>query len=172
MAEIKPADDHARFEVLPFDDIAAEAARLPRPARVTITCLPKDGPDRGVETAARVRQLGHSVTVNVAARMVRDRDHLDQLLAGMADAGVEDLFLIGGDIEEPLGDYSSAVELLPLVADHPERPELIGVAGYPEGHPLISDDELERALRAKSRLADYVVTQMCFDAQTLRGCPS
>ena len=169
MAEITPADDRARFEVLPFDDIAAEAARLPRPARVTITCLPKDGPDRGVETAARVRQLGHSVTVNIAARMVRDRDHLDQLLAGMADAGVEDLFLIAGDIEDPVGDYSSAVELLPLVADHPERPELIGVAGYPEGHPLISDDELERALRAKSRLADYVVTQMCFDAQTLRG---
>jgi methylenetetrahydrofolate reductase (NADPH) len=57
-----------------------------------------------VETAARLRQLGHSVTVHVAARMVRDRDHLDQLLAGMADAGIEDLFLIAGDVEEPVGD--------------------------------------------------------------------
>jgi methylenetetrahydrofolate reductase (NADPH) len=169
MVEIAPADERARFEVLPFDDIAVEAARLPRAVRVTITCSPKHGPDRGVETAARLRELGHSVTVHVAARMVRDRDHLDQLLAGMADAGVEDLFLIAGDVEDPVGEYSSAVELLALVADHPERPELIGVAGYPEGHPLISDEELERALRAKSRLADYVVTQMCFDAQTLRG---
>jgi methylenetetrahydrofolate reductase (NADPH) len=168
MVEITPADDRARFEVLPFEDIAAEAARLPRAVRVTVTCSPKHGPDRGVETAARLRQLGHSVTVHVAARMVRDREHLDQLLAGMADAGVEDLFLIAGDVEEPVGEYSSAMELLALVADHPERPELIGVAGYPEGHPLISDDELERALRAKSRLADYVVTQMCFDAGTLR----
>jgi methylenetetrahydrofolate reductase (NADPH) len=61
------------------------------------------------------------------------------------------------------------VELVALVADHPERPELIGVAGYPEGHPLISDEQLERAQRAKGRLADYVVTQMCFEAQTLRG---
>jgi methylenetetrahydrofolate reductase (NADPH) len=169
MVEIAPADDRARFEVLPFDDIAAEAARLPRAVRVTITCSGKHGPDRGVEMAARLRQLGHSVTVHVAARMVRDRDHLDQLLAGMADAGVEDLFLIAGDVEDPVGEYSSTVELLALVADHPERPELIGVAGYPEGHPLISDEELERALRAKSRLADYVVTQMCFDAQALRG---
>ena len=167
--EITPADDRARFEVLPFEDIAAEAARLPRAVRVTVTSSPKHGPDRGVETAARRRQLGHSVTVHVAARMVRDREHLDQLLAGMADAGVEDLFLIAGDVEDPVGEYSSAMELLALVADHPERPELIGVAGYPEGHPLISDDELERALRAKSRLADYVVTQMCFDAGTLRG---
>jgi methylenetetrahydrofolate reductase (NADPH) len=136
---------------------------------VVVTCLPKHGPDRGVETAARLRQLGRSLTVNVAARMVRDHDHLDQLLADMAGAGIEDLFLIGGDVEEPLGEYSSAVELLELVAGHPDRPELIGIAGYPEGHPLISDEELERALRAKSRLADYVVTQMCFDTEALRG---
>jgi methylenetetrahydrofolate reductase (NADPH) len=169
MAEITPADDRARFEVLPFDDIVEEAARLPRAAQVVVTCLPKHGPDRGVETAARLRQLGRSLTVNVAARMVRDHDHLDQLLADMAGAGIEDLFLIGGDVEEPLGEYSSAVELLELVAGHPDRPELIGIAGYPEGHPLISDEELERALRAKSRLADYVVTQMCFDTEALRG---
>jgi methylenetetrahydrofolate reductase (NADPH) len=168
MAEITPADDRARFEVLPFDDIVVEAARLPRAVRVAITCSPKHGPDGGLDMATRLCQLGHSLTVHVAARMVRDRDHLDRLLAGMADAGVEDLFLIAGDVQEPVGEYSSAVELLALVADHPERPELIGVAGYPEGHPLISDEELERALRAKSRLADYVVTQMCFDAETLR----
>jgi methylenetetrahydrofolate reductase (NADPH) len=169
MAEITPAEDRARFEVLPFDDIVAEAAGLPRAARVAVTCSAKHGPDRGLEMAARLRQLGHSVTVHVAARMVRDRDHLDRLLAGMADAEVEDLFLIGGDVEEPVGEYSSAVELLALADDHPQRPELIGVAGYPEGHPLISDEELEGALRAKSRSADYVVTQMCFDSEALRG---
>ena len=100
--------------------------------------------------------------------MVRDRDHLDQLLAGLADAAVDDLFLIGGDIEDPVGEYASAVDLLPLVVDHPQRPGLIGVAGYPEGHPRISTEELERALRDKSRLADYVVTQMCFDPEALR----
>ena len=169
MAEITSAHDRARFEVLPFDDIVEEAARLPRAVRVAVTCSPKHGPDRGLEKAARLRQLGHSLTVHVAARMVRDRDHLDGLLAGMADAGIGDLFLIGGDVEEPVGEYSSAGELLALVAGHPDRPELIGVAGYPEGHPLIEDEELERVLRAKSRLADYVVTQMCFDADTLRG---
>jgi methylenetetrahydrofolate reductase (NADPH) len=169
MAEITPADDRARFEVLPFDDIVEEAARLPRPARVTVTCSPKHGPDRGLEMAVRMCRLGHSPTVHVAARMVRDRDHLDRLLAGMADARIDDLFLIGGDVEDPVGEYSSAGELLELVADHPQRPELVGVAGYPEGHPLISDEELERVLRYKSRLADYVVTQMCFDAETLRG---
>jgi methylenetetrahydrofolate reductase (NADPH) len=169
MAEITPAEDRARFEVLPFDDIVEEAAQLPRAVRVAVTCSPKHGPDRGLETAVRLRELGHSLTVHVAARMVRDRDHLDRLLAGMADAGIGDLFLIGGDIEEPVGEYSSAGELLALVAGHPDRPELIGVAGYPEGHPLVADEELARALSAKAPFADYVVTQMCFDADTLRG---
>jgi methylenetetrahydrofolate reductase (NADPH) len=162
-------DDRARFEVLPFAGIAEEAARLPQPVQVTVTCSPKHGPDRGVEAAARLRELGHVVTVHVAARMVRDRDHLDQLLAGLARTGVHDLFLIGGDIDHPIGEYASAVELLPLVARHPQRTETIGIAGYPEDHPSIPTEELERALRDKSRLADYVVTQMCFDPEALRA---
>jgi methylenetetrahydrofolate reductase (NADPH) len=168
MGEVMPAEDRARFEVLPFPGIVEEAQRLPRPVRVTVTCSPKHGPDRAVETGGRLRQLGHSVTVHVAARMVRDREHLDQLLAGMADAEVDDLFLIGGDAEAPVGEFTSAVALLPLVDEHPQRPEMVGIAGYPEGHPRISDEELDGALREKSRLADYVVTQMCFDPEALR----
>jgi methylenetetrahydrofolate reductase (NADPH) len=168
MTDVTPEHDRARLEVLPLPGIVEEAARLPRPIRIAVTCSPKHGPDRGVEVAAQLRELDHTLTVHVAARMVRDRAHLDQLLAGLADAGVDDLFLIGGDIEDPVGEYSSALDLLPLVVDHPQRPGLIGVAGYPEGHPLISAEELERVLRDKSRLTDYVVTQMCFDLEALR----
>ena len=167
MGEVTPAEDRARFEVLPFPGIVEEAARLPRPVRVTVTCSPKQGPDRAVEVAAGLRRLDHSVTVHVAARMVRDRDHLGRLLAGLTDAGVDDLFLIGGDIEDPVGEYASAVDLLPLVVDHAQRPGMIGIAGYPEGHPRISGEDLDQALRDKSRLADYVVTQMCFDPEAL-----
>ena len=168
MTDVTPEHDRARLEVLPLAGIVEEVARLPRPIRIVVTCSPKHGPDRGVEVAAQLRELDHELTVNVAARMVRDRDHLDQLLAGLADAGVDDLFLIGGDIKDPVGEYSSALDLLPLVVDHPQRPGLIGVAGYPEGHPLISAEELGRVLRDKSRLADYAVTQMCFDPDALR----
>jgi methylenetetrahydrofolate reductase (NADH) len=168
MTDVTPEEDRARLEVLPLPGIVEEVARLPGPIRIVVTCSPKHGPDRGVEVAAQLRELDHSLTVNVAARMVRDRDHLDRLLAGLAEAGVDDMFLIGGDIEHPVGEYSSGLDLLPLVVDHPQRPGLIGVAGYPEGHPLISAEELERVLREKSRLADYVVTQMCFDPEALR----
>jgi methylenetetrahydrofolate reductase (NADPH) len=129
----------ARFEVLPFARSLEEAAQLPEKVRLTITCSPKHGPDRSVEMAAKLREMGHHVTVHVAARMVTDREHLDRILAAMAQAGVDDLFLIGGDADPPLGAYTSA----------------------------ISDEALAQALADKSRHADYVATQMCFDPDAL-----
>lgn len=163
-----PIDDNTAFEILPLGKSEEEAAQLPEPVRLTVTCSPKHGPDHSVEVAGRLHAMGHSVTTHIAARMVRDRAHLDALLQGMAAAGSDDLFLIGGDADPPLGQYKSAVEMLALVAEHPQRPARIGVAGYPEGHPLIETATLDQALLEKSRLADYVATQLCFDAGTLR----
>ena len=157
----------ARFEVLPFARSMEQASQLPEKVRLTVTCSPKHGPDRSVEVAARLRELGHQVTVHVAARMVTDRHHLDRILSAMAQAGADDMFLIGGDADPPLGAYASAVELLEVVATHPQRPRTIGIAGYPEGHPAIGDPALQQALTEKSRHADYVTTQMCFDPDAL-----
>jgi methylenetetrahydrofolate reductase (NADPH) len=159
----------ARFEVLPFARSMEESSQLPEKVRLTITCSPKHGPDRSVEVAARLRELGHQVTVHVAARMVTDRHHLDRILCAMAQAGADDMFLVGGDADPPLGAYASAVELLDIVATHPQRPRTIGIAGYPEGHPAIGDQALDQALTDKSRHADYVVTQMCFDPDALEA---
>lgn len=163
---IRPLET-ARFEVLPFARSLEEAARLPEQVRLTITCSPKHGPDRSIEVAGQLREMGHQVTIHVAARMVSDRDHLDRILAAMAQIGADDLFLIGGDADPPVGVYSSAVELLEVVSGHPQRPRTIGIAGYPEGHPAIPDTALAQALADKSRHADYVATQMCFDPETV-----
>jgi len=43
----------------------------------------------------------------------------------------------------------------------------IGIAAHPEGHPDIKDEVLIKELIKKKDLADYVVTQMCFDANIL-----
>jgi methylenetetrahydrofolate reductase (NADPH) len=156
----------AQFEVLPLERSVELAGQLPRPERLTVTCSPRHGPDESVAIARRLRALGHGVTVHVAARMVRDRAHLDDLLDGMAQAEA-DLFLIGGDATPPQGPWSSALDLLPVVAEHPQRPSEIGIAGYPEGHPLIDSGKLADALEQKSALAGYVTTQLCFDPEAL-----
>jgi methylenetetrahydrofolate reductase (NADPH) len=156
----------SQLEVLPLERSVELAAELPQPERLTVTCSPRHGPDESVAIARRLTDLGHDVTVHVAARMMRDRAHLDTLLDRMAQAEA-DLFLIGGDATPPEGEWSSAVELLPLVAEHPQRPAEIGIAGYPEGHPLIDSGTLADALKQKSALADYITTQLCFDPEAL-----
>jgi methylenetetrahydrofolate reductase (NADPH) len=99
--------------------------------------------------------------------MVRDGDHLDRLLERMAAAGIGDVFLIGGDASEPLGEYESALDLLPELRVHPLRPRSIGVGAYPEGHPLIDPDSLFAALSEKAAHADYMTTQLCFDPEAI-----
>jgi methylenetetrahydrofolate reductase (NADPH) len=155
------------FEILPVGAGEQQAAELSERVRLTVTCSPKHGPDRTVEVGTRLRALGHEVTVHLSARMVRDRAHLDELLATMAAAGIDDAFVIGGDSTEPVGAYTSAVELLPPIHEHPDRPRTLGIAGYPEGHPLIDPATLAAALAEKSRLADYVTTQLCFDPDAI-----
>ena len=156
-----------RFEVLPFARAEDEAAKLPEHVRLTVTCSPTHGLDCTIETATRLRLLGHAVTVHLAARMILDRDHLDRVLATMSDGGIDDALVIGGDATPPLGPYPSAGELLKLVNSHPRRPRVLGIAGYPEGHPLIDSARLVDVLQEKSHLADYVTTQLCFDPDVL-----
>jgi methylenetetrahydrofolate reductase (NADPH) len=157
----------SRFEILPFGKGETEAAELPEHVRLTVTASPSHSLEQTAEVATRLRALGHDLTAHIAARMVRDRAHLDELLASLAAADVGDAFVVGGDADPPAGTYASAVELLPVIAAHPQRPRTLGITGYPEGHPLIDSQALADALQQKSPLADYVATQLCFDAKAL-----
>jgi methylenetetrahydrofolate reductase (NADPH) len=152
-----------RFEILPLEPALEEAAQLPEPVALTVTCSPRHGPDQAVDVGRRLRQLGHTVTVHIAARMVRDAHHADVLVRRMAESDIEGTFVIGGDAKQPVGEYASAGELLALIAEHPQRPRSIGIAAYPEGHPLIDLDTLDAALARKAPMAEYMTTQMCFD---------
>jgi methylenetetrahydrofolate reductase (NADPH) len=156
-----------QFEILPFPRGEEQASRLPEPVALTVTCSPRHGPDQAVEVGVRLCEMGHTVTVHIAARMVRDAAHADSLLSRMAQAGVTGAFVIGGDVREPVGAYDSALGLLEHLDGHPQRPDRVGVAAYPEGHPLIDGEILRASLKAKAELADYVTTQMCFDVDVL-----
>jgi methylenetetrahydrofolate reductase (NADPH) len=159
--------DPPQFEVLPFPSAEKEAARLPESARLTVTSSPRHGAGQTIDLAIALKALGHSVTPHLAARLVRDRDHLGILLRQLETAGIDELFVIGGDIHTPVGEFSSADELLPLIRERPHGVRRIGIAGYPEAHPLIDRAVLDAAFERKAAIADYVTTQMCFDADAL-----
>jgi len=164
MARADQHDDRiARFEVLPVERSVREAQALEGRAHLTVTSSPRHGPDASVAVARRLAEIGHTVTVHVAARMMRDRAHVDALLGEIADAGIDDVFVIGGDAPHAAGPFAAAGDLLPVVRHHPRAPRTIGIGGYPEGHPKIDPSTLMAALVEKSEFADYVTTQLCFD---------
>ena len=158
-----------RYELLPFGAAESEAAAVSPPLVVTLTCSPRHGIDHSLDVAERLAEGGHQVVPHLAARMLRDAAHLEAVLARLAAAGLDDVFVIAGDAHEPLGPFASAVDLLPVLAAHHLRPRRIGIGGYPEGHPLITAPALDEALARKAPLADYLVTQMCFDPEAVTG---
>jgi methylenetetrahydrofolate reductase (NADPH) len=77
------------------------------------------------------------------------------------------VFVIGGDATPPAGAYADAGDLLEELATLAHPFTRVGIGGYPEGHPVVSDDQLLEALLRKQPAASHIVTQLCFDAGAL-----
>ena len=165
--------DQAYLEVIPTSTILERVAHLPRHAYVSITCSPLHGVESTLELAEKLRALPEEgrlkLIPHIAARMVRDRGHLREILARLDALQVESIFVPGGDAPRPVGNYDCSLRLLRDIAEMGHRIEDIGIAAHPEGHPLVDDAELMRWLREKQPYATYLVTQMCFDPDVLIG---
>ena len=155
-----------RWELLPLKSSLERAALLPPGAVVTVTASPGKPIEATCRVAGELAARGFRAVPHLAARMIRDRSHLQQLVALLRDGGIDGAFVIGGDAEDP-GAYADAAMLLRdlVEMDHPFGE--IGVGAYPQGHPLIPIDRLNAALAEKAELATYMTTQMCFDAVAL-----
>ncbi len=156
----------ARFEIVPAEGVEAELRHLAPGTTVTVTCSPRRGIDRTLALAEHVQGRGFRAVPHVSARLVTGRSHLRAILRRATDAGFRELFVVGGDATEPAGPYASAGALLREMAEL-DRGFAVGIAAYPERHPLIPDGELLRALLEKQPLAHHMVTQICFDPRTL-----
>lgn len=159
----------ASYEVLPIKGVEEAVAGLPREVRLTVTSSPALGIDRTVEVTGRLSAMGFRVTPHLAARSVAGDSHLAAIMARLADYGIREIFVIGGDRDHPLGEFPGAAALLDAIAAQGCTFDEIGVAGYPEPHPVISDDAMMAALLHKSRHATYMVSQLCFDPEVTRA---
>ena len=104
---------------------------------------------------------------HLAARLVRDGAHLDEVLDRLLAAGVVRLFVPAGDATQPAGEFEGAADLLAAMGSRRSEFEEIGITGYPETHHLISDEETIRAMFEKAEMATDIVSQICFDAGTI-----
>ncbi|SFR65367.1 methylenetetrahydrofolate reductase [Halogeometricum limi] len=157
----------ARFELMPFESFDEEITHLPDGATIAITTSPQLGIERTVERTETAAELGYDVVPHIAARYVEDRDQLRDIARRLRDAGVTDIFVPGGDKEEPVGEFESAYDLLSALDDMEYYFEEVGITGYPEGHDFIDDETLMEAMQRKEPYATYIVTQLCYDPETV-----
>ena len=150
------------FELIPLRNALDQAAFLPPGALVSVTASPAKGMEATIELAAALRGRGYVVVPHLSAHMIRDRAHLGELLRRMDDAGIDRVFVVGGDATDP-GEYRDGLSLLRAMADLGHQLREVGVSCYPQGHPTIPEDVLLAALAAKAPLVDSMTTQLCFD---------
>lgn len=150
-------------------DIAALAG-LTRGTQVYLSALPNRPAEECVDNAIRLRAAGLKPVPHVAVRNFASTEALDDFLARLnAEAGVDCVLVIAGDRSE-CGPFRCALDAIDSGLLRRRGIRTVGIAGYPDGHPRIGDDELQRALAAKITAAEAigltveVVTQFCFDA--------
>ena len=160
---------HARYEIIPTPSIEEKVvASVPKTVTITITASPTKGLDASLELSERLRAEGYRVVPHLSARLVGDRAHLEDIVARLVASGIEDDFVPAGDADPPLGHYDSALPLLREL-DELGRPfREVGITGYPESHPSISDDLTVQAMWDKRKYATYIVSNLCFNAVTVR----
>jgi methylenetetrahydrofolate reductase (NADPH) len=156
-----------KFELMPFDSFGEQMEHLPDGATIAITTSPTLGIESTIEWTEKAAAEGYEIIPHIAARYVEDEAHLEEIAGRLVDAGVTDIFVPGGDREEPAGEFESAYDLLSTLDDLEYEFEEVGITGYPEGHDFLSDETLAEAMAKKEPYATYIVTQLCYDPETI-----
>ena len=102
-----------RYEIFPLDGVEDEVARhIPAEVKLTITASPSKGMEPTLKLAERLRRRGYDVVPHLSARLVRDREHLEQVIERLEAADVREVFVIAGDPREAAGEFAGAAGLL------------------------------------------------------------
>ena len=155
------------IEIIPVPGIEDKLDSLPSDMYLAVTCSPTKGVDETLELSEKLIERGFKVTPHIASKCVSGEKHLEAIIKKLDELGIESIFVPGGDRPEPMGDFNNALDLLKALKKLGHNLNKIGMAAHPEGHPDVSDEILMEALEEKKDLADFIVTQMCFDAEIL-----
>jgi methylenetetrahydrofolate reductase (NADPH) len=158
---------HTRYEVLPtasIEDTVLE--HVDRTETLTVTASPSKGLEATLDLTERLTAHGYTAVPHLAARMVQDRAQLEEICARLTGQGIERIFVPGGDADPP-GAYPDALSLLEDLKAMGSPFAHIGITGYPESHPTISDDLTIQAMWDKRRYATHVVSNLTFDPDVL-----
>lgn len=154
------------FEIIPMKNALEKALLLPAGARISVTASPAKGMDATIELTEQLAERGYTMIPHLSARLTKTRVELESHVRRLTHAGVTRALIVGGDATDP-GEFFDAMALIRSLDTMAHPFAELGVTGYPEGHPIISNDVLQAALVEKQPHASYIATQMCFDITTI-----
>ncbi|MEM7194043.1 MAG: methylenetetrahydrofolate reductase [Pseudomonadota bacterium] len=164
----------ASIEISPKQAVESEdlPGLFPAGTWVYITDVGTDSAETITSGANRLRELGYVAVPHFASRRLTTKDALYQRVKMLSEeAGVGNVLVIGGGLEEQAGDFGSSLEVLETGYFDEFGIRSIGVAGHPEGSPDFDDDVAAEALKLKRAFGERtdadmrVVTQFGFDAE-------
>jgi methylenetetrahydrofolate reductase (NADPH) len=161
----------ASTEITPAEEgrLAELKLLLPAGSDLYVAHTPNASFAHVVHTALAVRRAGFAATPHIAVRRVPDARVLRAALSQLRAGGIEQILLIAGDAPQPLGEFSSTLDVLDAGILEEAGLARIGIAGHPEGHGTVTKEMLWKALEAKQAFADragqnlHIVTQFGLD---------
>jgi methylenetetrahydrofolate reductase (NADPH) len=164
----------ASFEVTRLAPGDLDALRaLPARPRVYVSAVLTRPAQQQLDVVSALAAAGFEPIPHLAVRNFASSRALDAHLARLTEAGVRRLLVIGGDRAMPAGPFHAAIEVIESGLLQAHGIVEIGIAGYPDGHPRLTIDDLDRALAAKLEAAAqtgldvHIVTQWAFSARSI-----
>lgn len=123
---------------------------------------------RRIAAETDITPMAHLTTV------LATRDEIRQVVAELAAAGVRNILALRGDPPRDMPDYDRgsdefayAADLVEFIHEHPDADFCVGVAAFPETHPLSPnlDTDVRNFVAKVKAGADFAITQMFFEAR-------
>lgn len=141
---------------------------------VFVTFLPGSDFADTLATVKRLFAEGMKPVPHFAARSIPSKAFFEENLKIMqAECQIDEALLIGGGVDNPVGEFTSSMEVLRTDLFQKYGIKKLGVAGHPEGSPDIPPAEVTKALLEKNAYAKehgidmYITTQFCFEAEPI-----
>jgi methylenetetrahydrofolate reductase (NADPH) len=142
--------------------------------RVYVSAIPTRPSTELIEQSAMTRQCGLEPIPHIAVRNYTSRDELSSLIGRLSqEAGVKRVLIISGDRGDSAGPFTASLEIIESGILQQHGITHVSIAGHPDGHPVVADEVMHRALVAKIEAAEQsgleadIVTQFGFDAQAM-----
>lgn len=162
------------IEATPHDEDKLDAFKetMPPGTRLYMAHLPGYTLDDIARLCVKLQSIGFTAVPHIVSRKLESADQLERALDTMAQGGVREALVIGGDEAIPDAAFDGSLEVLKTGLFGKYGFGEVGVAGHPEGSKAIGPNTME-ILKDKADFAKdapfnvRIVTQFGFDADAI-----